>query len=309
MLGRELYGSSLKTLNDTLSSFRVDVSDDTLLAVMILGLYELLVLNSNRGWIEHALALGQMLLLRGPRSHDNMQELVLFESNRFIVILASLAASVSTFLSDAKWKTLPWANDPDSKDELQRLLDIFADLATLKAASFHSTTMIEKSKICLQVEQAIAALLSWRTDWDFLNVMNISQIDQPNLADKDVLPAVYTFTSLRVANTQCLYDAALIQAIRIYSNLTNESTPAHNYMLQEAAREICMSTDYQMVISPGMNAQFHLLFPLRMASLALDHSDSPFKDWILRKLELFAGAGSSWGVARRLSEYGGHPCA
>ncbi|KAK5554752.1 hypothetical protein LTR46_007479, partial [Exophiala xenobiotica] len=125
---------------------------DNVLAILILGAYEMFVLSSSTGWIDHALGLGSVLEMRGPHafvadvagtstnghnSNSNSNNLAhtLLESSRFLIILASLAVSKRTFLSRDEWKTIPWSKSrtkSKKKSPANMLLDIFADLPGLK---------------------------------------------------------------------------------------------------------------------------------------------------------------------------------
>lgn len=303
--GTSLYVHSLGRLNASLSDAHARNTDDTLLSVMVLFLYEMLVLSSNNAWIEHALGLGRLIESRGPRSFIEPVQRTLFESNRFIIILASLAANKPTFLSRQEWKTQPWAKRPSEKNRLHHLLDLFADLATLKAQTLNYGEDTPMVPIASTIEQKIHELRHWRAAWDAEILLNVAEIPNQCARSRAVLPTVLHFPSMYTANTVCLYDAIFIQAVRLL-NITTDGT-FHEYYVQaqHAATEICQATQYQMQNTDQMTGQFFLLFPLRMAYLALESSGSPLRWWVEETLHAFASSRKTWGVTRKLNEYGG----
>lgn len=303
--GRVLYVQSLSRLNTTLSDTHLRQTDDTLLSIMIFFLYEMLVLSTSAAWIEHALGLGRLIELRGPDSFNRPDQRTLFEVNRFIIILASLAIAKPTFLSRPEWKTVPWIYAPDRKNSMQSLLDIFADVATLKGLLVSDSYQGLRHVVHDGIYEAIGNLRSWRSAWDMDNVLDVT--DVPNTYDdQNILPSVLHFSSVYLANAFSLYNAILIQALRLLSSANNGRLDAvHATEMVNAAAEICKATEYQLQVSDPMAGQFMMLFPLRMASLALEDSVDPLKTWVAAKLRNFTALRSGWAVAREMSMYGG----
>ncbi|KAK5458191.1 hypothetical protein LTS15_004270 [Exophiala xenobiotica] len=132
-------------------------ADDNVLAILILGAYEMFVLSSSTGWIDHALGLGSVLEMRGPHafvagvvagvvagtntntsanghnSNSNSLAHTLLESSRFLIILASLAVSKRTFLSRDEWKTIPWSRSKSNHDKIQHPGETEAEAAASKS--------------------------------------------------------------------------------------------------------------------------------------------------------------------------------
>jgi hypothetical protein len=304
-IGMTLYGRSLLQLNAVLNDTVVRRHDDALLSTMILFLYEMLVLSSTDGWIEHALGLGRLIELRGAESFDDTSNRILFESNRFIVILASLITSKPTFLSQNEWKNLPWRTEPENKNDMHFLLDLLADLATLKALQANTCTDVLDPTLRRSLSDVIEDLQLWRASWDAVNTERVI-LSPSHCDDSDVLPHVLWFSSLHKANVFGLYNATYIQGLRLLSNANGGQLSTEEAQdLHAAGLEICQATDFQLNASDPMAGQFLVLFPLQMAALALEHSQSPLKDWVATKLSSFAAAQTSWGVARQLSAYTG----
>lgn len=305
--GTELYVCSLGRLNQALGDTLAVTTDDTLLAIMILFLYEMLVLSSHNAWIDHALGLGRVIESRGPESFSEPAQRLLFESNRFIIILASLAASKPTFLSRQEWKRQPWASNPDEKTRLHHLLDMFADLATFKALLVNRSDNSPTLLIINAIKQTVHSLRSWRAAWDAVSLLDVAEVQNQSPESRTMLPTVLRFTSMYTANTLCLYDAIIIQAVRLLGTGSDSmSNDDYGAQMQDAATEILQATEYQMQNADYMTGQFLVLFPLRMAYLALESSGSPLKGWVERTLGKFTASSRSWGVARKLNAYGGN---
>lgn len=304
--GTALYVRSLGRLYQDLDNAQAGATDDTLLSVMILSLYEMLVLSTNNGWIDHALGLGRLIESRGPESFAEPGRHLLFESNRLIIILASLAASKPTFLSRHEWKTQPWPGQSGRKNRVHYLLDMFADLATLKALLLDPHD--DKAALLFKntVTQMICDLNIWRAAWDAVNNSDVTEVQNQSPHSRETLPTLLGFPSMFVANAVCLYDAIFIQAVRLLkTSASSMSLGVYSTQMQAAATEICRASDYQMQNADYMTGQFLVLFPLRMAYLGLESSESPLKGWIEETLLGFTASRKAWGVARKLNAYGG----
>jgi hypothetical protein len=305
--GTSLYVRSLSHLNQNLGSHEGAQSDDNILAVMILSLYEMLVYSSEAAWVAHAAGLGQLVQLRGSDAFSDPFQLELFEGNRFILLLASLVTSQATFLSEDIWKTRPWKQNPAAKGQIHHLLDIFADLITLKAAL---VTSLYPETFRAALMQAIAGLRDWRRLWNQVNSPKVKEVSNPNPGAPACLSTILHFTSTHTADNMCIYDAILIQAIRLLV-MTGTDLPIELVQeLQAAGLEICRSVDYQLAESArmtgsGLTGQFLLLFPLTMASLAL-HANETLSRFIKETLNTFTGSSSTqkWGIARLASRKG-----
>ncbi|RMZ86301.1 hypothetical protein DV736_g6473, partial [Chaetothyriales sp. CBS 134916] len=140
--GSKMYVGSLTTLNENLRHPRKSRSNDTLLSIIILGIYEMLVLSSQDGWINHTLGLAAVIEMRGPALHQQgSPALQAFEASRFLIILASLAVSKATFLSQPQWKSTPCIDYQlsSSNPMIAQLIVLFPMRMAWKALKGHST--------------------------------------------------------------------------------------------------------------------------------------------------------------------------
>ncbi|KAK4934330.1 hypothetical protein LTR10_024374 [Elasticomyces elasticus] len=305
--GSMTYINSLHCLNRNLADPACCTQDDTLLSVMILGLYEMLVLSSSTGWITHTLGLGAVMEMRGPHAFkDNLLHSV-FETTRFLIILASLAISKATFLSREEWKTIPWSGTI-AKPYGQTLVDVSADLPNIKEQLQACPGSPELPPAVLDI---LTRLSNWRKQWDLLPESQTVCVSAVDASDRqDLFGSDLHYTSILAATYVCLYDAAVIQAAEALSSipLSNVPTPltdmseadfAHVRKLsREAAVEICRSIQYQLSAAHPMMGQFVVLYPLRMAWKALGGSLTKEGKWVEDMLTKFGTTKQSWEVAR-----------
>jgi hypothetical protein len=251
-----------------------------------------------------------MIELRGPESFACGLGFDLFENTRFMIILASLAASKGTFLSQKAWKTIPWHTHSRVKSHVQSLLDILADLPGLKEEFSRSEDYSDLGK---KASRVYLRLLRWRQEWDMTPEGIITSISSEASVPLGFLPfgPALNFTSTMAANTVCNYDAALIQAVKLIKaaaanqqNRTPSCTAASwsretDTHAEAAATEICQSVAFQMSGTTFMSGQFLLLFPLRMAWTVFG-STRPESQWIEQLLAGFERRGQFWSVQRQV---------
>lgn len=297
MSGTRSYLESVRSLQHALSLLSARSSNDTLLAVMILELYEMLMLSSHDGWIRHALGLAKIIEIRGPHSFCDPFSLKLFETNRFIVCLACLASSSPTFLSQAAWKRIPWQANPSSKDSMQCLLDSFADLTTLKSRISHdrpgATTRDE-------IQLIIDLLPQWREEWDAQNCGHACEVPNEDPDDRNIIPSVLTFSTTLVANCACIYNATMILAVSLtWLHTGDDGDFKHKSLAYTAAMDICKIVKNYIPQAAGqMSTQFTLLYPLRMAWTVFHReSHSQQQHWVERMLKQIILTGNTWSVA------------
>ena len=266
----------------------------------------MLVVSSQHGWINHQLGLAKIIQLRGPEAYSHADSLDLFEGNRFLIILASLATSSSTFLSLPAWKTIPWSRNPHSKSNFQSLLDIIADIPELRQRQSSATTadglLQDDPTFCHGTLDVIQRLKEWRTTWNRLPESFTTVLHESS--DTDTISHSLYFSSLMAANCVTIYNAALILAIEILvcspgHNHIKESTTGLNHNARLSAFEICSCLGYLLMDNHNMVGQFMLLWPMRMAWKAFDRSSTPEGRWLERKLSEFSSSRQSWEITRQ----------
>lgn len=270
----------------------------------------MLVMSAQHGWINHQLGLAKIIQLRGPEAYSHPDSLSLFEGNRFMIILASLATSSSTFLSQPAWKTIPWSRNPESKSIYQYLLDLIADIPELKQRQSLVTTaddlLRNDPNLYRDALDVIHRLREWRTTWDRLPESHTTVLHESS--EIDVVSQSLHFSSLEAANCVTTYNAALIGAIETlvcapgYNN-SSESAAELSHVARLSASEICRSLAYFLMVKHNMVGQFMLLWPIRMAWKAFDGSSTPEGRWLERKLSDFLSSQQSWEVTKQTISY------
>lgn len=303
MSGTRLYLECIRSLQGSLGHLSKCSSNDTLLAVMILALYEMLMLSSHDGWIRHALGVGKIIEMRGPHSFCDPFSLQLFETNRFIICLACLASGSSTFLSKGAWKRIPWQVNPSAKDSMQSLLDLFADLTTLNSrVSREGPGTARRHEVQLNIDR----LLQWRAEWDAQYCDRVFEMPNDDKNDRDIIPAVFVSSNTYIANCVLIYNATVILAVNVIWPRTEddgnfEKEEQHKQLAYTAAMEICKTVEYYMRQAGGqMTMQFILLYPLRMAWTAFHRESHPQQRWVERVLRDMILTEDSWSVASQV---------
>ncbi|KEQ61216.1 uncharacterized protein M437DRAFT_67588 [Aureobasidium melanogenum CBS 110374] len=263
---------------------------------------------SHDAWIRHGQGISTLFQMQGPEMCRDRNMFELFRSNRFLIILSSLASRRPTFLSQASWKTMPWQQQKVAKDGMDLLHDIMADIPALrstllvlqdsidtdeaKAATYHD--LAEKAL------PVLAELLEWRKSWDALpegHIISISAEERPENCSLH-------FTSLRSANCCSLYDAALILVLETIllsaqQGQLHAGAAATLYeKARQAAMEICASLDFQLQNSHTRLGQLFVLWPLREAGKILGNGTPEQQSLLERQKQKIATGQDLWEIAK-----------
>ena len=126
-----LYSQALWELQRALWDEEKMYKNETLLACMLLSLYEVLEGSAQRGfgYLSHTSGANRLLELRGPARHISGQSHALFLGQRLSGIIHGLTTRKSSFLRKPEWLTVPWLEN--DKDLRHQLLDLMVDLPYL----------------------------------------------------------------------------------------------------------------------------------------------------------------------------------
>lgn len=127
--GARLYGIALGKLRKKMSSPNKDELAALIKPIAIMGSYLITVENDLR--FTHHRGMSRILEYCGPEYFQSPNLLPVFDSCRLTMISNSMVRRTPTFLSEEKWKTVPWAKAPHLKSWSSRLLDIMADIPEL----------------------------------------------------------------------------------------------------------------------------------------------------------------------------------
>ena len=129
----KLYGKALRDLQSALYDPKRMYSDGTLVACMLLGLYEIFEGSDRKtlAWISHSQGAARLVELRGVGRHATTEANFLFCGTRIPIILAAIVRRQATFLSSPDWLTKPWEEKGMPKTWADRLFDTMAHIPSM----------------------------------------------------------------------------------------------------------------------------------------------------------------------------------
>ncbi|KAF2490866.1 hypothetical protein BU16DRAFT_136300 [Lophium mytilinum] len=316
--GFRRYSSALKGLHEALCDVSKSKTYDVLESVIVMALFEMLMSDSSDGWIAHSLGLERLMELRGPESFRKLPDRAILQTSRPTVIFAAIVLHKSTILSNTRWKTIPWDENPSQKDPFQYLVDILADcpqLLVLKDHMYASKATEEAQTLASELEEHTQTLLAqleiWKASWDASQGDYYSETpvtsSAPSLLSPNGPPIPfwttnYQYNTLRQANAMAMYNAAIILLLKILQELTYSCTlPSTAQLLDRmytAGIEICRSAEYHLQVMREGAGSFYILFPLRMAWDAVGKVEPAIGVWLTDVLQqVQSGAVGRWAIA------------
>ena len=129
----KIYGKALRDLQSALYDPKRMYSDGTLVACMLLGLYEIFEGSDRKtlAWISHSQGAARLVELRGVGRHATTAANFLFCGTRTPIILAAIVRRQATFLSSPDWLTKPWEEKGMPKTWADRLFDAMAHIPSI----------------------------------------------------------------------------------------------------------------------------------------------------------------------------------
>jgi hypothetical protein len=274
--------------------------------------------NTSDGWLSHCLGLERLLKLRGPESFRKMPDRAILQTSRPSMIFAAIVQHKATILSGTPWKTIPWDEDPDRKDQFQYLVDILADCPPLFPLKdqMHASKGTEEAQIHArdleqQTQSVLAQLEVWKASWDVVQgdywfetpvTSGTPSLISPNGTPIPLWRTNIQYNTLRQANSMIVYNACIIMLLKILQEITYScglsSTAQLPDRMYTAGIEICRSVEYLLQIMPEGAGSFYLLFPLRMAWDSVGKFEPTIGDWltdVLQKIQ--SGVAGRWALA------------
>jgi hypothetical protein len=129
----KIYGKALRDLQSALYDPKRMYSDETLVACMLLNLYEIFEGSDRKtlAWISHSQGAARLVELRGVGRHATKESNFLFCGTRVPIILAAIVRRQATFLSSPDWLTKPWEAQGMPKTWADRLFDAMAAIPSI----------------------------------------------------------------------------------------------------------------------------------------------------------------------------------
>lgn len=318
--GEERYGQAVSKVRAGLSNPSNPAFSELLVPVLIFLLYS----SSNASGGEsrsHVTGLFTLLQIAGPKAFQRPLLRAAFSSCRATLVTVGLLQKMRLFLELENWKNVPWALDPTSKDNQDRLVDILVAvpgfLQDQQALRTECDLALQESMIRNVLHQ-LDVLFRWRWQWEVENPNAAKELTRSDLQAKKLHAFsksgnLLQYSAFSEAVEISLYNAVLLCLLGLlYSELTVQEAEtqinkiamnawtAPNSIpntalrlpfpglvsLRSAAIEIVGSFAYQLAHishSEGTPALFWL-FPLGLASKVL-RRDPVMSEWIQQMLD------------------------
>lgn len=321
--GAECYGKALLKLAHDLNDKKAQRSSSVLLSSILLARYELVASTGSKGWIQHAGGVERLFEVRGPRSHQSIEERHIFEAARPIIVIKAITDEKRTFLDQQEWLTLPWDQTPGQKSPMNYLIDIFCIIPGLlqdcKTLNPNRSFIWDKSpatspsmdspedqdprlaNLRQRVQECYTKLEQWKEGWSkaFPSAVKPTKdmSEFPRLEPKfpiKIFEHAITFTDFLRANEYQLYNTVVFFLTSLMLSLPPSSLNDYTALTSvsdllgqrwQAAYDICRAVPYDLKFEEhGCGGAYLLLFPL-LTNLRLFGADSEEGKWIKQVLE------------------------
>jgi len=187
----------------------------------------LISLRMGLGWRMHVDGLSRLIEIRGPSQYKHFPERSMFLEHRCILVSKAIITREKTFLSQPKWKTVPWEDDPQSKMPADYLIDILCDTAGILADVLQHgpAGSSECSGHRREIEGLLDHLNDWWREWSSTHSQSCQAVSpDPSITiTKDsaglIFPTLLWYDSIWTAQTVCLYDTARIILLTMWEIL------------------------------------------------------------------------------------------
>lgn len=266
--------------------------------------------NNKHGWVIHSLGMQRLFETRGPESFQSLPERSIFQTSRLSIVFASLVLRRPTILSQERWKTVPWARDPEQKALMHHLVDILVDCPGMLAdkdkvlrGRGDADALKQHASLCL------TQLHTWKGLWDTTEAGTCYERAPAagvplHMAEDGTLTKAWetdlAFASAYHAITVTLYHATHILLLRILHS-RGEVDHGINVAPEEfsAGIEICRTVEYHTERMREGTGSFFLLFPLRMAWESCGSMHPEIGAWLTEVLEsIETGTVGRWPLAK-----------
>ncbi|KAJ5602232.1 hypothetical protein N7510_011766 [Penicillium lagena] len=103
---REMYGQALRQLARLLSKPSSALTDETLMAATLLGVYELVNRTGQQPWLLHSRGISHLFRIRGPQAHIRGLGRTVLVSIRSFLVFEALSRGERCLLGDEEWRSI-----------------------------------------------------------------------------------------------------------------------------------------------------------------------------------------------------------
>ncbi|KAJ5212591.1 uncharacterized protein N7498_004237 [Penicillium cinerascens] len=314
--GAGFYSRALTSLRRQLQDPNLVLEDEVLVAIICMGIYELVTFNQPNGWLHHWKGLARLTALRGPHRFQSGIAHALFPSLRSCIALGYIVERKRCFLEDPEWKTIPWAiNGLDSKMPVSHLHDHLSDLPGFLE---DMDRVIQwppgkpgldefKAACSRRIFATLQAVYAWRWKWEQKFPNSTYLIASDNVDREAVLglpPAPFKsiiwFASANRATELILYNSIRLVATRaleisgIHMDVPLSGTNPTDPLLpmqgcrRDVAVEICRMVNYHLHNLRRSSGALMVLFPVNVAYINLEDDREGARPWLERVMAVVA---------------------
>ncbi|KAJ5684715.1 uncharacterized protein N7477_001060 [Penicillium maclennaniae] len=306
--GAGFYSRALTSLREKLQDSSHVLGDEVLVAIICMGIYELVTFDQPNGWLHHYKGLARLTALRGPHCFQAGIAHALLPTLRSCISIGYIVERKRCFLDDLEWKTIPWAiKGIDSKEPISHLHDYLSDLPgfledmdrVVNWPAYEPGLDDFKAAYGGRVYATLEAVYTWRWDWE-QKFPNATYLISPKDLDAEVtlgLPhspfqsiiwfsnayratELITYNCIRLIATRALEISGISIDIPLSEvNSTDPLMPMQGTR-HDVAVETCRMMNYHLHVLRRSSGAFMLLFPLNVSYIHLEGDNEGAKTWL-----------------------------
>jgi hypothetical protein len=202
-------------------------------------------------------------------------------------------------MAQPEWKSIPWEEDPTSKQGVDFLMDILCDIAKYRAQLKTIITVKDKGMLGTDVLLTFQELNSWWDNWGITSALSCveTEADKQNSvmhdAEGPVLDTILQYRDIWTAHQTCTYNTARILILELLRSLLPPETlpsvlleiPNPTPLLGRSsdtkalALEIIRSLDYTNALYENFMGTFCVALVLDVAYTSMEPS-SRIRKWL-----------------------------
>lgn len=311
------YQITLSLLQKALYDPALALEDTTLMATVIIGLYELVDKPGHLSWCSHSRGTAELMRIRGPSAASSGIFRTIFLTFRGFEVIRAILQLEDTFVAEKSWtvassstQTLlssagelaasplsvsrkPAALDAESPDYAAVLFMLGGQVANLQAAcaKFARSGRMDPAASQHFLDQAKSLEVSLHNWRDNLPPMYNAR-ERPSTLASSPYHTIQEFDNMQVGYQLCFYSAFLLLIHRTIAKFVLKDVRQIPVSDQEYARFILKTADF---LTQGLTtASLHVTWPIYMASISL--RDEIERQWTVVLLQSIV-QDKGWGVA------------
>ena len=309
------YTQAIRLLQKNIQDPTACYKSANVAGAILLCLYELVSVTRKLAWRWHAAAVGRLIEIGGVERYRVPLQRKYLVIGRLPVIVQALSLRKRTFLEQEEWKTVPWADDPASKNSFDYLVDILANLPGLLEDGAAADTPKRFRNFRERLIGHFRDLFVWRWNWECSNPASTTEVptysNVPFSGDGNRVPlyeTVISYKHFQRAREIMLYNSTLLIAMRLAKSWFAEPLPValsafpaserprpsnplilpHEKLTSaDIAREMCRSIEYHFQEPHAQAGPMTLVLPIRVCLPEFQEGQGE-QDWLTAMLRRIA---------------------